>query len=452
MRRLFGTAGIRGVFNRDLDSNLTLKVALAVSKDDERGRVAVARDGRFGSQAMKYVLESGFLSSGWDVLDVGVCPTPILAFATKEYDCNYGVMMTASHNPPEYVGMKIFDGDGMEIPEEKEVEIQRRTEEGDLPRGMWSRIGRSIQGEGAEQHYIKKLLEELPEEGKRSLNILVDCSNGPVTTPISSILSNLGHRILLYNSHCDGCFPGRRPEPTPKNLEKTARLVRDLGLDLGIAFDGDGDRVSLIDERGRFISVHTVAATYVKRRLEEQFNKKVVVSIDTSRAVEEVVNQAGGEVFWSRLGKTFVRVKDLGGAIGSEPWKIVDVDWGLWEDGLFEAAKIVSWMSQTSLKASEFFGQVPEYPQVRWSRSTESRLEAEETMRKIVEKMRPKAQRVITIDGVKMEFDERTWLLVRTSGTENKIRVYVEAETEEKLSKITEELSQLNNGKVGWET
>ncbi len=440
--KLFGTAGIRGVFNKDITSNLAIQVSLAIAKGDDRGRIAIARDGRLGAQPIKYALESGFLSAGWDVLDVGLSPVPVLAFSTMEEKCDYGVMVTASHNPPEYIGVKVFDGTGMELSEDEEDLIEKKIDCLDFPRLTWSVTGRRARAGEVWMKYVDRLLERVPKSGK-ALRVLVDCSNGPVTPVISSILSKMGYVGFLYNSNLDGRFPGRLPEPTEENLEGIARVVRETGFDLGIAFDGDGDRISIIDERGEFVSMHTTAATYIKHRLLEEGRGDVAVSIDSSKALKDVVEEFGGKVFLSRLGKTFVKVREHRALIGTEPWKITDAEWGNWEDGIFAATKLLSWMSQTKNRASEFFHQVPEYPHFRKSYKTKDRKDAEKILDKIVEGMKTKAQNIMTMDGVKMEFDENSWLLVRPSGTENKIRIYAEADTLEELNEIVKEAKKL---------
>jgi phosphoglucosamine mutase len=442
--KLFGTAGIRGIFNRDITSTLALQLSLAIAKGAERGRVATARDGRLGAPPIKYALESGFLSAGWGVLDVDLSPAPVLAFTTREYKCDYGVMVTASHNPPEYIGVKVFDETGMELPEVEEAVVERRIEESDFPGMVWSGAGHRIQAREVWMDYVETLLDRV-SKGDRMLRVLVDCSNGPVTPVTSEILSRMGHIVILYNSNLDGRFPGRPPEPTEENLRGTARVVRELGVDVGIAFDGDGDRISVINERGEVVSMHTTAATYVKHRLGEEGKRDVAVSIDSSKALDDVVKEFGGKIHLSRLGKTFVRVRKQRALIGSEPWKIMDAKWGNWEDGIFAAAKLLSWLSNTEMKASEFFHQVPEYPHFRRSYGTRDRKEAEEILDRIVEGMEAKAQDIVTMDGVRMAFDEKTWLLVRPSGTESKVRIYAEADTVEELNEIVGEALQLGS-------
>ncbi|MFQ5950563.1 MAG: hypothetical protein ACE5KH_00590, partial [Candidatus Geothermarchaeales archaeon] len=229
---------------------------------------------------------------------------------------------------------------------------------------------------------------------------------------------------------------GRLPEPTQTNLAETALSVKRLKFDLGLAFDGDGDRLAVIDEKGRLVDVHTVAATYIKHRLEESGKKDVVTSVDSSKALRDVVEEHGGKPLLSRLGKTFVTVKDQGALIGSEPWKILDADWGFWEDGVFAAAKILQWLSTAHMKTGEFFAEVPQYAHMRTSFHVKSREEGASKLDRIVEELGKTAYETISIDGVKMLFDETTWLLVRVSGTEYKLRIYVESDTQQKLNRL----------------
>lgn len=435
-KRLFGTAGIRGRYNTEITPTLAVQVANALSKGTRDGRATTGMDCRQGAPPIKAALESGLLSHNWTIRDLHITPTPVLAYGTRERRCDYGLMVTASHNPPEYIGIKVFNSEGMEIPEQEEDIIQRRIEDKEFPLSSWNVRGSITRDPSTENSYVKDLVEHTTATHEMSLRVLVDCSNGPVTSTISKILSETAHRFVLVNSHADGSFPGRLPEPTLVNLSQTAASVKQLGLDLGLAFDGDGDRLAIIDEKGRLVDVHTVAATYIKHRLRETGKRDVVASVDSSKALRDVVEGHGGKLLLSRLGKTFVTVKDQGALIGTEPWKIVDANWGFWEDGIFAAAKILQWLSTAHMTSSEFFAEVPQYPHVRTSFRLNSREEGASKLERIVDELGKAAYDTVRIDGVKMLFDEKTWLLVRVSGTEYKLRIYAESDTQQKLNRL----------------
>ncbi|RLG48735.1 MAG: phosphoglucosamine mutase, partial [Thermoproteota archaeon] len=290
MGRLFGTAGLRGVFGREVTVQLALNFGNGIARMSG-GAVLLGWDNRLSSHALASAAASGALSGGADVLLVGMCPFPVLARATMEAG-DAGIYVTASHNPPEYNGLKAFWGDGAELTREQEEELEKMVEE-----FAYGEVIGSIQWSpyGVEE-YVEDLLEAVGPSS--SVLVVADPANGAASILAPSVLSETGARVISVNSRPDGTFPGRMPEPSPENLRETMDLVRRAGAELGLAWDGDADRIAVIDGRGRFVpqyKVSSLAAMALRAR-------RVITSVDMGLGLRRVVEGLGGEVVEWRLG------------------------------------------------------------------------------------------------------------------------------------------------------
>ena len=443
--RLFGTNGIRGLANVELTPEFALKIAQAIGTFFEAGRVAVGCDGRTSSPMLKSAVVSGLTSAGCKVYDAGMVPTPALQYAVKAYGMDGGVMITASHNPPEYNGIKVMASDGVELPRELEVEVERIFFEGGFKPAGWSSVGRVLRLPGVLEAYAEAVLRHVDREaiGSAGFKVVLDPGNGVSALIYPSIVGRLGCRVVAINSNVDGRFPGRPPEPRPENLTALSSTVRFEGADLGVAYDGDGDRAIFSDERGVVHWGDRSFALVEKHFLSENPGELVVTPVSSSKVVEDVASEYGGRVVWTRVGSVTVSrtMLKLGAKLGGE--ENGGVFYGPHQpvrDGAMTTALILEIMAEERRSLSELLNELPRYHQLK------DKVPCPEELKKpVLEEIRRRVSgaRVETLDGVKVWFEDGSWILVRPSGTEPIYRLYAEASTEERVSELVEEFKQL---------
>lgn len=439
MRQLFGTAGIRGSILTKVTPELAVDLGLAMSKQMGHGsKVAIGHDGRTSSRMLEEAVVSGVLSGGCMALRLGLVPTPVLSYITCSSRCGSGVMVTASHNPPHDNGLKCYDSLGMEYTIEREKILEETILSKDFILVSWERVGSSIAERESVHKYISAILNRVPRL-RNHLRVLVDCSNGPASLVGPPALQGLGAEVFTVNAQCDGHFPGRQPEPTPENLAETCRLVREGDFDVGFAYDGDADRLSVIGKWGDLVSNDRVIAVFAREILERTGGGTIVTSIDTSRCIDEVAEALGGSVERTRLGGTQQHARSRAALLAAEPWKIIDPSWGLWQDGIFASARILEFMDLRCGRLDDLLEGIADYPQMRMSIpvSAGSSHEALGRFSRGVVSL-SNIKDAWMFDGVRVNFHDGAWLLVRASGTEPKIRIYAEARSHEKVEKLVD--------------
>ena len=294
--------------------------------------------------------------------------------------------------------------------------------------------------------YVDRLLDRM-QPFQRKLKVVVDCANGMTYNVTPLILSQMGCEVISLNAQPDGRFPGRLGEPSPANLVTTCEFVRNVKADLGIAHDGDGDRLSVIDEKGRYVNNDTVLALFARLLLEENGPGRIVTTADTSSRIDKVVRHAGGTVERTRLGKTHVLLtqQDRGNIrLCCEPWKIIDPAWGYWGDAIYAACKVVQALDRSKDAASALFRGIPDYPQERFFFQCPDELKDAAMMRVSQAVTSERGVRDIsTLDGVRVHFKDDSWTLIRKSGTEPKIRVYCEGRSPKRLRQLVSKSSVL---------
>jgi len=413
--QLFGTSGIRSVADKNL-IQLALKIGLAVG--EVYGSVVVGSDTRTSSDAMKHALISGLLAAGSSGSDAGVIPLPTLALATREFDA--GVMITASHNPPEYNGIKLLNRDGSAFDSYQQKQIEEMILDGFLSVAQWDKIRSSSIHYGAIGRHIEHILRDFPSGLK--LRVVVDCGCGAASAITPYLLRKLGCEVVTLNCYPCGFFP-RDIEPTESNLGDLMKATKELGADLGIAHDGDGDRMMAVDDKGRFVSGDKLLAIFA----QEVGAKEVVTTIDASMAIDEM----GFNIRRTRVGDTYVSEElKKGGDFGGEPsgsWIFPSIS--LCPDGIYASARVVAIASRQKL--SQLVDSVACYPLLRGSISSEGVVMSSLEPRLMA--MEPKL--VTNIDGIKLNFEDG-WLLIRASGTEPKIRVTAEAKGEARVRQL----------------
>jgi phosphoglucosamine mutase len=435
MGRLFGTAGIRGRLWEKVTPELAIKIGLALGTY-KGGKAVVARDGRTSSVMLKDALISGLLGSGMEVLDGDLIPTPTLAWATKEHG-DAGVMITASHNPPTDNGIKVFNGDGTEFYVEQEGELEEIVFSGNFKRAEWDEI-KPVRGIEVAQDYIGAVLDFVNHE--TNLRVLYDGANGAGNVVAPYLLREMGAKVISVNSHVDGHFPGRKPEPRYENIAYLGKLVRELGVDLAIAQDGDADRIAVFDEKGNYVEEDELIALFAKLYVEEHGGGTVVTSINTGSRIDEVVENAGGRVVRVPLGQPHDGIKRYSAIFAAEPWKFVHPKFGLWIDSFVTMGLIIKLIDERG-PLSRLVSEIPKYYIVKKNIPCPDDLKekvVEESARIIGEKLGGEVKEVLTVSGYRFNLNDRSWVLVRPSGTEPKIRIVVEGPNEKRRDELFE--------------
>ncbi|WP_456482161.1 phosphoglucosamine mutase [Methanopyrus sp.] len=434
MVKLFGTFGVRGVVGDDLTEDVARRLGLAfgtyLGGDAE---VLVGGDTRTSTDTLKDALVSGLTAAGCDVVDVGVAPTPAVQYLVDAEGFDAGAVVTASHNPPEFNGIKLLGSDGCGLSREDEKEIEEIYFEGGSERASWDRVGRRVSAPDLLLNFEEAVLDYVGDFDGEGLRVVVDAANGAASSVTPRLLSELGVEVISVNAHPDGRFPGREPEPSEENLETTMNMVRAAGADLGMAHDGDADRLILITGDGEFVPGDYSLAIVAAWALDEGKGSQVVTPVSSSMCVQRVVEDRGGEVIWTKVGEPVVveelkRAEDpaLG---GEENGGIIYPDFHLSRNGIITALLVCKLVAEVG-SLDDLLSEVPTYHLHKTGVECPDDLKPKvmERVESLVE--REEVEDVLTIDGVKL-FYEDGWVLVRPSGTEPLIRIFGEARDRE---------------------
>lgn len=436
MPKLFGTFGVRGIANEDLTPQLAFKLGVSLATYlGNRGKVVVGYDNRTSSEMLENACISGLLSGGCKVVRAGMVPTPVLSFAVKHFDCDAGVIITASHNPPQWNGIKFWKEDGGSFPHTEELEIERIIEQEAWKLADWQRVGSTTRAD-AIGPYMDALLDRVtPLE--RELKVVVDCANatGSLVTP--SLLRKLGCKILSLNCQIDGTFPGRMPEPTPENLQALSAAVKAHAADVGLAQDGDADRAVVVNERGEVLVGDRTFAIVASQYLKEKKSPRIVTTVATSRVMDDVAKRLGGTVVRTRVGEPEIvaEIRSRGGELGGEEnGGTIFPDWSLARDGIMTIVQFVSALSESGLSVTELNSTLPPYHQQKRRVKCPNELK-QEVLSKLKERFA--AYRINTIDGIRVDFEDG-WLLLRPSGTEPIFRCFSEATDAQRAEELAD--------------
>lgn len=413
---MFGTSGVRGPVGETVTAELALSVGRALALDSDR--VVVGRDPRESGELLTDALAAGLRESGTDVIDIGVAATPTIARAVDWLSADAGVAITASHNPAPDNGIKLWQPTGQAFDDAMQDRIADRVGAGDADLRSWDELG-SIEAAEVRQRHVEAITAAVAVDEPPS--VVVDLGNGAGAVSVEA-LQALGCAVETLNAQPDGSFPGRPSEPTAENCESLTELVGASDADLGIAHDGDGDRMRAVAGEGEFISGDVLLAMLAREAADP--GQRVAVPVDTSMAVDDYLAEIDVEVTRTKVGDVYVaeRVTEPDVAFGGEPsgaWIWPDAT--LCPDGPLAAAKLVALAAERPLEAR--LADIDTYPIRRENVET-----AEKTavMERVVTDVTDAYDDVTTLDGVRVGFEDG-WFLIRASGTQPLVRVTAEA-------------------------
>jgi phosphoglucosamine mutase len=440
VRRLFGTDGIRGVANRaPMDALTALRLGQAAgyffSRGAHRHRVVIGKDTRLSGYMLEPALTAGFVGAGMDVVLVGPLPTPAIALLTRSLRADLGVMISASHNPFEDNGIKLFGPDGLKLSDAQEMEIEALMAQDPVGLVAPSRLGRASRLEDAPGRYIEAVKASFPKGRSLSgLRIVVDCAHGAAYKVAPTVLWELGAEVVSIgvspdgfniNKECGSTAPGR-----------LAELVRERRADLGIALDGDADRLVLVDEEGQVIDGDQILATVAESwAAQGRLNgTSVVATVMSNLGLERFLDGKGLNLLRTKVGDRYVseRMRETGANLGGEQsGHMILSDFGTTGDGLVAALQVLAVLGEQKQPASEACRRFTPLPQ----RLVNVRYNG----------LSPLGDAGVkeAIAAAETRLGHRGRVLIRPSGTEPLIRVMAEAEEEGMVEETVESLAAL---------
>ena len=438
---IFRAYDIRGIVETALTPDAVTLIGQAFATEARaqgQSTVVIARDGRLSSPDLASALSKGLRAGGCNVIDIGMVPTPVLYYATHKLQTGTGIMVTGSHNPPQYNGLKML--------------IAGHTFYGDSIKSLYQRIvdGNIDSGDGAyeQQDLIPSYIETITSDIQlaRPLNIAVDCGNGVAGVLAVELFSKLGCTITELYCDVDGTFPNHHPDPSkPENLDDIKKAIAENSLDLGLAFDGDGDRVGIIDDKQNIIWADRQMMLYAADVLERKPGALIIFDIKSSTNLEHFISEHGGEPLMWKTGHSFIKakMKETGAELAGEMSGHIFFKerWFGFDDGLYSAARMLEILSKRNQASSEIFAELPDS-----INTPELQIMFEEGEHyRFMDQFRQQANfenaDILTIDGMRVNYPDG-WGLIRPSNTTPCLVLRFEANSEAALEEIKTKFRQ----------
>lgn len=435
---MFRAYDIRGVVGKQLNEDSVTALGKAIgSFARERGEkcIVIGRDGRLSGPQLSRALSEGILSTGCDVIDIGVVPTPVLYFATHTIEnTRSGIMLTGSHNPPDYNGLKIVIA-GKTLAENDIQNLYQRIVNDELAIGQ----GKYRQLDIVD-NYLARVLRDL--KLPRRLKIVVDCGNGVAGKMAPMLYRQMGCDVHELFCDIDGRFPNHHPDPSqPENLQDLIRVVRETGADIGLAFDGDGDRLGVVTTRGDIIWPDRQLMVLGKAILQKNPGAKIIYDVKCTNHLATVIREAGGEPVMWKTGHSLIKAKlaETQAALAGEmSGHIFFKDgWYGFDDALYAGARMLHILAETQGNSDDLFADIPDSVNTPELKIYVTDAEKFQLMNQLAEQANFTAAEISTIDGLRVNFKDG-WGLVRPSNTTPCLVLRFEAETAVILAKIQE--------------
>jgi phosphomannomutase/phosphoglucomutase len=437
------TYDIRGIVGRTLNAEVAELLGRALgSEAASRGQaeVVVAYDGRHSSPDLAKAVTAGLVASGRRVIDIGRCPTPVMYFATHFLATNAGVVVTGSHNPPEYNGLKMIIG-GETLYGDAIQALGRRIEAGDLLEAE----GGSVERRDMLSDYIDRIGQDVTLH--RPLKIVVDCGNGVAGEVAPALFRALGCEVEELFCEVDGNFPNHHPDPTvPENLDAMRSLVRLQQADLGLAFDGDGDRLGVVDNKGNIIWADRQLMLFARDTLSRNPGADIIFDVKcTNRLADVITENAGVPVLW-KTGHSLIKskLKETGAPLAGEMSGHIFFNdrWYGFDDGMYAAARLLEIVSMDPRDSEEIFAELPEGVSTPEIRVDLAEGEPPRVIAAVTERADFPDARVTTIDGLRVDFPDG-WGLVRASNTQPCLVLRFEGNDDESLERVKQTFRDL---------
>ena len=432
MAKLFGTNGIRGVFGETFTLDFASEIALSLATYFRKGPILVGYDGRESSIIISKIICSSLNSAGLDCAIAGLVPTPCLQYSTKNLGYQGGIMITASHNPPQYNGIKPTAKDGVEISRDDEIKVEEI-----YFKKKWNitpqKLGITKKIENTVETYLKGIKSQINIQKikSRKFRIVLDLGNGAQAVTAPQLCKELGCEVITINENIDGLFSGRGSEPTPQNLQILSKTVIESKADLGVAFDGDGDRSIFCDDKGEILTGDRSALLISQFLLEKNPKSKIVTTINSTSRIEDIAARAKSIVIRTKVGsvevsremvssKAIIGFEENGGFMFGKHNQV--------RDGAMTMALVLDLLAASKKLISDKLALLPS------SFTTKGKVEcSKDDATKIIQILKKEDHKKDTTDGIKIMFDKSNWVMVRPSGTEPIVRIYVESDSRQSL-------------------
>jgi phosphoglucosamine mutase len=434
---LFGTSGIRGKLDEGVSPESCLGIGKAIGGTLPPGsRVCLATDTRLTRDGLSSALTSGLLSAGINVTEFGILPTPALALLTRELGFNAGIMVTASHNPPPYNGIKLFNRDSLGFSAKQEEDVESRYRRKEFRQTGWQEYGRLTREEKAGEKYRQTLKKKVSWKVEPRLKLVIDPGNGASCQLAPTFFKELGFEVSAINNEPNGLFPGRSAEPTAETLKTTIKALNDYNADLAICFDGDADRVVFGDREG-FLGYNEMVAFISRLAVKQSGRAKVVTTVETGKLLDTAVADLGAEVSRTKVGDVPLAhaTKELEAAIGVEPVGVYILPQaGYYPESFLAALFLLSQINDVR-EIREFFAQLPPFffEQAKIPCPNGSKARVAEICQKGANSF--EGGELNALDGMRLDFAD-SWILIRASGTEPIFRVLVEANSKSRVKQL----------------
>jgi phosphomannomutase/phosphoglucomutase len=432
MAKLFGTNGIRGVFGETFTLDFASEIALSLATYFRKGPILVGYDGRESSIIISKIICSSLNSAGLDCAIAGLVPTPCLQYSTKNLGYQGGIMITASHNPPQYNGIKPTAKDGVEISRDDEIKVEEI-----YFKKKWNitpqKLGITKKIENTVETYLKGIKSQINIQKikSRKFRIVLDLGNGAQAVTAPQLCKELGCEVITINENIDGLFSGRGSEPTPQNLQILSKTVIESKADLGVAFDGDGDRSIFCDDKGEILTGDRSALLISQFLLEKNPKSKIVTTINSTSRIEDIAARAKSIVIRTKVGsvevsremvssKAIIGFEENGGFMFGKHNQV--------RDGAMTMALVLDLLAASKKLISDKLALLPS------SFTTKGKVEcSKDDATKIIQILKKEDHKKDTTDGIKIMFDKSNWVMVRPSGTEPIVRIYAESDSQQSL-------------------
>ena len=439
---IVSVSGIRGIVGQGLTVDAAVAFASALGTYLQGGRVVLSRDSRTSGRMLRHAVLAGLIEAGCEVVDLGIAPTPTVGLAVSRLQAAGGVQISASHNPAEWNGLKMFGSDGAVLGIARGGEVKRLYENGPLRRVAWNQLGAVSESAQALAWHRDRVLElvDVPLIRRKGLRVFLDVNGGAGGALGRIVLDALNGSPLIQGGEPDGVF-AHPPEPLAENVQSILAQVSTSHVDIGFVLDPDADRLAIIDERGRYIGEELTLALAVLFQLR-QAKGPIVINMSTSRVTQDLAEQAGCACHRSAVGEANVveKMRQVGALIGGEGnGGVIDPRVGWVRDPFIGMALILNLLAQTGKKVSELVSQLPSYAIVK-DKYALPRDRLADLFEKLL-KHWPNAQ-VNRVDGLRLDW-EKSWLHVRPSNTEEIVRVIAEAPDKDEAQRLCREVANL---------